>query len=357
MPILLIIYGATKDGNKENMKKTITATLAALLLSAVAGYAQASLGSDVSGTVSYALPSTVITLEVEAVVETFHAGPYAKYAQKYLGINAKTSDGSSVQVTNVKMTPSIEADPSARYQVSVAKGGASFLALTSQGLVCTGDAFGSSGEWRFPSVAKGDFTGKAISSNLTSEATTLYRSEDNSRVAIQQDMIVQKSAETRAKETAETIVKLRNKKIAIATGDTDASFSGEALAAALAEIEDLEREYLSMFLGYSEYQTQKVKYDVVPDASQDRQVYVAFRLSDTAGLVPADDVSGKPYVLELVPQATASDGTAGLKGNVAYYRIPATCTVKLRDGSDVLIQSRIPVYQLGTIGAITINTK
>ena len=43
---------------------------------------------DAMGTVTYALPRTVISLQVEAVKEYFYAGPYAKYASKYLGIEA-----------------------------------------------------------------------------------------------------------------------------------------------------------------------------------------------------------------------------------------------------------------------------
>lgn len=340
-----------------DMRKTITTTLAALVLSTLAASAQASLGSDVSGTVSYALPSTVITLEVEAVVETFHAGPYAKYAQKYLGVEASTKDASYAQVTNVKITPKVEADQSYRYQVTLPSNGNSFLSLSSQGLVSTGVSAGDPSNWRFPSAARNSFSDKAINSNLTSESSTLYKREGSNQIAIQQDMVVQKSAETRAKEAAQTIVNLRNKKIEIATGDTDASFSGEALGAALEEIDALEKEYLSMFLGYSEYQTQKMNYDVVPDPSLERQVYIAFRLSDSAGLVPADDVSGKPYALTLTPQAVASDQGYSTKGNVVYYRIPAVCTVELRDGSDVLIQSRMPVYQLGKVSTLTINTK
>ena len=38
-------------------------------------------GADPVGTVSYSLPRTVISLEVEAVRESFHAGPYSAYAE------------------------------------------------------------------------------------------------------------------------------------------------------------------------------------------------------------------------------------------------------------------------------------
>jgi hypothetical protein len=94
-----------------------------------------------------------------------------------------------------------------------------------------------------------------------------------------------------------------------------------------------------------------MNFEVIPQPG-DTQMYVAFRLSDTAGLVPADNLSGKPVVMEIIPQtfadpAGASDAAKATKGAAIYYRIPAICNVKLMDGVNMLLQSRIPVYQLG----------
>ena len=106
-----------------------------------------------------------------------------------------------------------------------------------------------------------------------------------------------------------------------------------------------------LFIGYSEFQTQKMNFEVIPQPGE-AQMYIAFRLSDTAGLVPADNLSGKPVVMEIVPQtfadpAGAPDVVKASKGAAVHYRIPAICNVKLMDGVDMLLQSRIPVYQLG----------
>ena len=72
----------------NKMKKTFrTLSLLALAALSAPSYAQ-----DLVGTVSYALPQTTITMEVEAVREYFYAGPYAKYAEKYLGVQARQAD-------------------------------------------------------------------------------------------------------------------------------------------------------------------------------------------------------------------------------------------------------------------------
>jgi len=345
------------------MKRIITIISAiALIVPSFKSMAQ----SDPQGTLSYALPQTSLTFEVEAQKEQFYAGPYAKYAQKYLGIDVRTENETTYQLLSVKMTPYIEADQSKRYVVTPgAQGAHSFLQLTAQGLVSVSDGnFGNGSEWRFPKKTSGDFSDMGVGSNLTSEATTLYKTvkTDNSynKIAVQQDMVVEKPLEKRAQEAANMIFDLRSKRVQIVTGDTDATYSGEAMASALAEIKALEDEYMTMFIGYSDYQVQKMKFDVVPTVDQKNQVYVPFRLSDTEGLVASDNMSGKPYLLELkADPVSAPAGVPDAKtiARTAVYRIPAICTVKLSDGVNVILQDRIPVYQLGKESSFPLSTK
>ena len=313
------------------------------------------------------MPSTTISLDVEAVQEKFYAGPYARYSEKYLGIKARQNDETTFQLTQIKMTPLLEADQSRRYSVNVKKSqiDATFLKLSSVGLVSFSDAnFGDESVWRFPTEGKGDFSGKGVSSNLTSESTTLYRNSKTesayNKVAVQQNMVVEKSMEQKAAETAEMILRLRKQRLQIVTGDTDATYSGEAMGAAISEITRLEEEYMTLFTGYSEFQTQNMRFEVVPEAGLESQMYVAFRLSDTAGLVPADNLSGKPIVMEITSQpfaepAVSAELLKNQKEVEAYYRIPAVCTVKLMDGANLLLQSRMPIYQLGRESSLPVN--
>ena len=329
--------------------------------------ASAQKKSDPEGFLTYSLPSTTIVLEVEAVQEKFYVGPYARYAEKYLGIKARQKDETTFQLTEIKMTPLVEADQTKRYTTNVKKGqiDATFLKLSSVGLISFSDAkFGDESVWRFPTETQGDFSGKGVSSNLTSQSATLYRSDNSAsaydKVSVQQDMLVEKTPEQRAAETANMILKLRKQRLQIVTGDTDATYSGEAMGTAIGEITRLEEEYMMLFTGYSEYQTQTMRFEVVPQADKTDQMYIAFRLSDTSGLVPADNLSGKPVIMEIVPQEFADPTVSEVevknaKEVLAYYRIPAICTVKLMDGANLLLQSRMPVYQLGRESSLPVN--
>ena len=67
------------------------------------------------GAVTYCLPSTTLSFEVEAVCEIYHAGPYAAHAAKYLGLDVRRNDAMTFSIGDVKMVPLLEADQSARY--------------------------------------------------------------------------------------------------------------------------------------------------------------------------------------------------------------------------------------------------
>lgn len=327
------------------------------------------------GVVIYSLPTTVIRLSVEAVCETYTPGPYSQWAKKYLGIDVPQEAGSTYTLSRISMTPYIEADRSCSYIVNLDgllgdASPASFFEFSSQGLLILSDENkGRSDAWRFPSIAPGqEDLGSGATSNLTSTETTLYRTVRNEsggydRVAVRQSQVVEKSPEKKAAEAASMILSLRQSRIDIITGNTDATFSGDALRAAIDEISRLEEEYMSLFTGTRVTSTQTKSFDVVPEAGKEEELTIAFRISDTQGLLPSDNVSGRPIVMETVPEdnedfyteqvideAKASRARAkyeaATRGDI-YYRVPGICTVRVIDGQDLILESRVPVYQKG----------
>jgi len=328
-----------------------------LLPSAMLMSAANSAFAQTSGEITYALPSTTIHMEVEAIMEYHTPGPLAKYAEKYLGISASSSETSTCSLTDIKITRLTEADPSAVFTViptTKQTGTEKFLKMTSQGVISMpGESNANENIWRFPSASDYEQPG-AVTSNLTSDQTTLYRTEKNQsgsfdRVAVRQSQVVEKSPEKKAQEAAEMIFRLRQKRVDIITGDTDASFTGEAMKAAIDEITRMENEYTELFLGKISTSIQKACFDVVPNYEDD--VYVAFRISDTEGLVAADNIGGRIVMLQLNREGAAGNMTDDPKTprSSIRYRTPAICVMKLIDGQQTLLTSRIPVYQKGSL--------
>ena len=317
--------------------------IAAGLLLAVPAFLQAQ-------TVTYSLPQTTVTVEVDAVQENFFAGPYAPYAKRFLGIDVREQDASRSYVKEVRLVTRVEADPKARYSVDTKGVEDRFLALTSQGLVSFQDKL-EAGDlvWRFNPQPEADFGTRGVTSQTRTETRTIWKEVETDtafvRVPVEEAYQIQKTPEMKAQEAADMILKARKERFNISTGNTDATFSGEALGAALAELDRVEKEYLTLFTGYTVAREQHGSFDVVPSPEDRMYRYQAFRLSNRDGLVA--EGAGSIYNLEFEPTEVVDPASAKDTRNVVHYRIPAVCNVKLTNGGKTLFESRIPVYQLG----------
>lgn len=298
---------------------------------------------------TYSLPSTTFVVEVDAVQEYFFAGPYAAYAPKLLGFTASAKDAVTAHVTRVSMRPCVEADPSARYAVE--PGSEYLLNLSAQGLVCFRDTLeAGSLSWRFTPVPARDYTDKGLT------GSDVFRTENYVemvqvdtgfvRTPMSRKVKDTKSLEDKAAEAAEIILSVREERRNIAMGHTDATFSGEALEAALKELSRIEEEYLALFRGYTVQRPLHGVFDVRPSARERVQRYVAFLLSDTDGLKA--EGKGTPFYLELEAETTPEPTEpADRRRKVLHYREPAICNVRLTQDGRELLTLRAPVYQLG----------
>lgn len=143
------------------------------------------------------------------------------------------------------------------------------------------------------------------------------------------------------------------------------TYSGEAMGAAIAEMTSLEKQYMTLFTGYTDSQVQTMHFELVPDASADVQKYIVFRVSDINGAVGAENLAGSPVVLELVPdvpsqpvddqEAATGKPAAPAKGQCFHFRTPAICSVRLLMGGELLLQGRVPVYQLGVESSLPVS--
>lgn len=346
------MYICAVVSNMETSMKKFAFFVAVLCFSA------ALAAGEEPGNVTYSLPRTNIVLNVTAEVEFFHAGPYARYAKKYLGIDAQTADSRTCRVSEVKISGVTEADPSMRYSILLPVEATGCLQLSSQGLISIGAGKTGENGWRFPAAKDNAASPYVMPANLETEAATLFSAGEGS---VQQNAVVEKSPEKKARETAEMIFKIRENRYNILIGNTDATYSGEALKAAIDALSVLEKEYLALFLGKKEYATQNATFEVIPSASAKSQLYIAFRISDNEGLTTPDNVSGKPFYLELQEEklaAPVAESKSAKPMAEIHYRVPVVCKAILRDGTKTWLQTRIPVYQLGpTLSYPVIKTK
>jgi hypothetical protein len=168
------------------------------------------------------------------------------------------------------------------------------------------------------------------------------------RLTIDRTSAAPLSLEENARLAAEKIFALRRSRLELITGEVGENVFGGGLGAALVEIARLEEEYLSLFFGRETTTVGLKQYHVTP--VHDRLTYTVCRFSQTDGLIPSDDLSGVPMVLELKPvNETPQEVTTPAKpSSRAIQRIiPAEmqCRVIL-EGAE-LASEQFTIRQLG----------
>lgn len=326
---------------EKEMKKTFMSLLLALaILPAV--HAQE---------IYYALPSTTLTVNVEVRQENHFAGPYARFAYKLLNMDVQEEDTVTSCVTKVELVPCIEADPKAWFSCDPEN--ATLLSLSAQGLVAFRDKDEAARkQWRFLPPMQADYSRRGLTTPEKEETRIAYRivQTDTAEVSVpvEHKVLVEKTLEDKASDAADMILNVRRDRLNIVSGNTDASYSGEAMGAALKELDRIEEEYMSLFRGYSVVRTYTASFDVRPEADAPVQRYLAFRLTDEGPV--SDGVKGEPFYIELEPEMPAlPEDMDKRKGKLPqiHYRIPAVCQLRLTRNGITLLETRVPVYQLG----------
>ena len=338
--------------------------IAALSLACVAATASAQVKTykspviKTSNTVAYALPQTTLKVTVVAERECVRTGPYARFAQKFLGAIAPLADKDMYRIVSARIGYTEEADPAAVYVLenpdkspaqlyrSTPEG---FVALPLDGTDPARDAFAPNAP-RPGRPMPGDKI--TVISHIDSDTSFL-------KVPIDKNSTLQKSIESQAADAANTIFTLRKRRMELVTGEAGENVFGEGLKAALKEIDRLEQEYLALFLG-KQYREKIVKeYEITPE--KDKNNPIVCRFSETAGLLPASDLSGRPIVMEMTAENKTENSPLARRTSkdprgMVSYRIADIVNCKLVDGKTEIAQQRVPIYQFGITVEIPVTS-
>ncbi|MBO4469364.1 MAG: DUF4831 family protein [Bacteroidales bacterium] len=332
------------------MKKTVIA--AALLLLTLSAGAQE---------VSYSLPKTTITVEVGYAQDIIHAGKYAKYAKDLLGLEVQEKDTVITSITQLKIAPRVEADQSRRYSLNLTGNTRpALLALTEQGLVAGSEKeFNDNGGSRHAKNSLGrqiNYRKPEKPAAGKKPVRTFYEEriitvKDSLGNDVPDTILVEiepvDSLLIEAQDAAKRIKQYREQRYKILIGDTDASYSGEAMGAAIAELSRLEGELLPLFEGKIEQNKGRAYFDVIPDSDG---LFPVFAIDPVRGPVKATNSIQNVFNLMVKAEPVEDPSPIQSKKQPSQkiiYRIPAICELTLLDGPDEIMSLRAPVYQLG----------
>jgi hypothetical protein len=243
--------------------------------------------------------SLYVTVGTKQVTTT--AGPYARYAQKYLGVAAPLTDKVLNEVVFAKIND----------------------------------------------VSNLQVEHEAVESGRISH---MNPPDGFPRLTVDKSSAAALSLEESARMAAEKIFEIRRSRFDLITGEVGENVFGGGLEAALSELSRLEEEYLSLFLGKQSVRTDLKQYRVTP--AKGRSTYIVCRFSESGGLLPTDDLSGEPVVLELRPtdedaasQSAVNQGKPNSRAVATLVPAQMRCRVIL-DGVE-LASEEFSIPQLG----------
>ncbi|MBE6210865.1 MAG: DUF4831 family protein [Rikenellaceae bacterium] len=284
---------------------TICAVLVAVVASAQSNYIVQTgkiVGKD--GEVRFVEPKSTIVVDVTVERREVIVGPYARYAQKYLGVRAPLSGKDSFRVVGA----------------TIALADDDLLKATAEVAAPTMKILSHAGNER-------DYA-RLLPNRTDSRALT---------------------ADEAAADAAAAIFALRKSRQELITAQAGENVFGGGLEAALREIDKYENAYLELFFGKEIISTSTERATLMP--SGDKFNYVLWRFSDKVGLVPATDLSGEIVMLHIEPSGDTSlkyVTEAGEKDKIQIdCRVAdfATCVVSC--GTEPIAQRVLPLFEYG----------
>lgn len=319
-----------------------------------------------SNTFIYSLPQTRIKINVSAVRNYTVPGPYYQYAEKYLGLSGVSTAVEKWELTCIDLVNIDEPDPEYYYAVEAIKSDMllkSVLEMSETGLILKVDASNPFVQY-IPDYSnyaeERHFTDLSIKRNFIDpadpEKIKSKKGSSLTEVPTGKDRGGIKSVEQKAEEAAKFIYKIRKRRFKLLSGQYDTFPEGVALETSIRELNKLEEEYLSLFLGktYTDTLSKSFNYIPKPDLEMDRFVICYFSVE--TGFEDSQVGAGKSLVLELkdmqltAPLDRLGMPLAGNNGkNCLMYRIPDKAAIQVYYGSLTSIEGEIKVYQYGTI--------
>ena len=368
------------------MKKiSVFAVLAAMLLITAcgsqvplrSGHVRTMEAGDTGKGMYYALPRSVVAIDVEITQTVSKPGPYAAYAERYLGLDEVIFfPNISYEISRVSINGYAEPDPEQIYFVEFPDEEEQnlYVSLTEEGLIASVNREFDNEDFQSSlseSTDYGYFGSDAtfnyfIDTNLKEQIDTVIEHVRMDTITVQRQTLrrswVEKGEELRASEVAEYILEIREKKFDLISGFQEINYSKEALEYMYSEMDKLESDYLDLFTGITASQTINYRFIHTPEKDRTDTRHTLFRFSQQEGVLPAhEDDGGVPVTiayqrshatdeLDRKIRETSQEGRRSAAG--FHYRIPEYTNLLIHTGNEKRAETRMQINQFGIVTSL-----
>ena len=319
--------------------------LSVLLLSVPEGTAQQTrmLTADKSNEYGlvYTLPETAVLVSLTARRDVSRRGPFYQYAKKYLGTDKVVlEDSEKWTLTGATMETYGIADTENQYLMQLKPGSVTSICVDQNGMLLAINV-----------QAQNPWTSQQASSPVVSTSPHSDPSKDYLQY-VDDDFIASQSAAKQAQMLAESLMEVREAKIALTRGTADPMpTDGRQLELMLSSLERQEKAMTEAFTGVTWSETETRDFDLLP---REAGRSIVCRLSDFAGFVDAEDLSGDPVYMnvEIVSEGSLPVDARGeekkIPRDAVIYNLPGSASLLLSFKGKKLVENEFRMAQFGT---------
>lgn len=328
--------------------------------------------SVTEGSLVYALPLSVLDIELVAERVIEKPGPYSRFASDLLGLKDVIRDeNESWTIKSLRISTHQELDPSEFYVID-AKGvfSSNILSLKREGLILDlNPEIYNSGNTLYKESGT-DLNRLRVfdlgaDEYFQDRKDTMYKVVSVDTAFIKVPYMVEKkqnfTVEQLAEKAANRLLEIRDGKHLILTGETNVFPQNEA---AINEMNRLETEYTELFTGKTIKDNHIFNYQIIPGKEMTGKKIQICTFSNETGPEPTGMKSGIPFVMELIPEMKTRDlklnylvskEAASQKATHLFYRVPDVVNIRVSLGDDFIGTSRKLIYQFGEVVRLPAN--
>ncbi|MDE6716961.1 MAG: DUF4831 family protein [Muribaculaceae bacterium] len=299
---------------------------------------------------AYTLPNTALDIEVTAERTIRKAGKYFQYAKKYIGTDdVVKADSESWTITSVKVSSYGVPDDENRYLMQLKPGAVTYICVDNSGMLLAINK-----EITFPEnnmlTRSGIVPDTGSFSNAQQGREAKVGMQDYLKY-VDEDFLASQSSAKQAQMLAENLLEIRDSRISLTRGTAETMpTDGRQLELMLSNLAHQEASIMAAFCGTTETQTVTRHYSFMPEEEGRK---VLFRMSDFAGFVGPDDLSGDPVYISVIPgrepelPVDAKGEVKKLPKDAVMYAIPGSAKINLTLSGRTLFEKEMEFGQFG----------
>lgn len=316
----------------------------------------------------YALPQTLIQVDIIVSKIQKVKGPFAEFADQMLGLsNVTTVNSTEFELKDIRLTSYNEPDPSEYYFIQVPEKQKDRKAIE---LFLSNDG-----------VISGVGTANAVSTNKKQRSIDLSTSQINipeftnpsvfermdtvvKRISLDSTIIEQKffrktsaakSVEQKAKEASEFILKLDESMYNLINGYQEVNYEKGTMEFMYNQMNSMKQDYLELFKGVTSTSKETYTFYCLVDKNNPTETLCRFSISK--GILPKTSTLGDFVQIQATSLnktrtiiAEAEKLNSGIHPSRGlYYRIPDKADVVVRVGGQVKLETQFVINQFGAV--------